>query len=167
MNNHNLMLASISIGPWQMVSVTFQNSAELWTVPVFGIIGNSVTTSSTGKQRLAKWKTQVATTIQQRRGPTRWASAWHYALSVGFSFYPQNHGNQSLDIENFLKPIFDALAAGLFCDASADLTMLQRYNYDDSNFRHLFIYRLPDALTCCEEGAAFCISVRKQDRDSA
>lgn len=32
-----------------------------------------------------------------------------------FAFHMGSHGNQRLDIENFIKPTLDALAAGLFC----------------------------------------------------
>jgi len=163
MSHLDLALTSITIGSWQMVAVTFQSPSELVAVPVIGVIGNSVTTSPLGKQRLLQWKKQVAVTIRQHRGATPWKTSWQYALSVGFSFYPRIHGNQALDVENFLKPSFDALAAGLFCDEATDIAKLQRYNYDDSNFRRLFVYRLPDARTELEEGAAFCISARKYD----
>ena len=50
-----------------------------------------------------------------------------------FRFHPANHGYQSLDVENFLKPVIDAVAAGLFCEKEEDPLKIEHWNYDDSN----------------------------------
>jgi len=92
------------------------------------------------------------------RGASSWNPADGYAITIGFSLCPRAHGNQKLDIENFVKPSVDALAAGLFCGAEVDAAQIQRYDYDDSGFTHLLVQRLSDAPSEEEEGAAFCVS---------
>jgi hypothetical protein len=75
------------------------------------------------------------------------------------SFHLGSHGHrQDLDVENFLKPAFDALACGLFVTAEQDLATIRRWHFDDSVFRHLLVHRLPDAKSPSEEGAAFIVS---------
>ena len=44
-----------------------------------------------------------------------------------------------MDVDNFVKPIIDALAAGLFCDPQIDPNNIPHWNYDDSNFNTLLI----------------------------
>jgi len=120
-----------------------------------------VPTSASGKHKLIEWKIAVASAAKQLRGAEPLDAHWHYCISAGFSFHPGSHGNAALDVENFLKPSFDALAAGLFCDNDQDPREISRYNYDDSNFRYLFVHRLDDAESKNNEGAGFVVSVRK------
>jgi len=54
------------------------------------------------------------------------------------------------------------LAAGLFCHETQDPAAIMRFNFDDSNFNYLFIQRLQDVPRSDEEGAAICVSVRRQ-----
>ena len=112
-----------------------------------------------GKRRLVDWKQNVAETTKAYRGTSPWDSSDHYAISIGFSFCLQAHGNQELDVENFIKPTIDALAAGLFCTNDQDVSAIERYNYDGSNFRYLFVHRLDDALAPDEEGVWINVSV--------
>ena len=67
----------------------------------------------------------------------------------------------ALDVENFLKPTFDALAAGLFCASDQDPGQIRRYTYDDSNFRYLFVHRLADAESPELEGVGVVVSIGK------
>ena len=64
--------------------------------------------------------------------------------------------------KNFLKPTLDALAAGLFRHDSVEPAEIQKYDYDDSGFRSLFVNRLEDARTEENEGVAFCVSVAQE-----
>lgn len=122
-----------------------------------GYIGNSTTTSLTGKGRTQAWKLNVADRVRRARGST-WSPQDRFAITVGYAFHLGSHGHRFLDIENFLKPTLDAVAAGLFCDDATDLAALARWNYDDSNFAHLLAHRLPWARAADEEGAAIFVS---------
>lgn len=126
-----------------------------------GVVGNSVPTSESGKARLAEWKATVAAAAKAARGEKPLVPGWTYAVSAGFSFNPAAHGSQTLDVENFLKPKFDAVAAGLFCPEAQDPRTISRYNYDDSGFRYLFVHRLPDAASVRDEGVGIVLSIRR------
>ena len=148
------------IGPWNHQVLVFEGYSNVLAVPVRARIGNSITTSPTGKNHTAKWKLAVGDSVRAVRGPEPWMPRDRYVITLGFSFHCPSHGNQPLDVENFIKPTLDALAAGLFSPTDTDLTTLVRWGYDDSNFTHFFIHRLPDALTQDEEGAALFICDR-------
>jgi Holliday junction resolvase RusA-like endonuclease len=105
------------------------------------------------------WKSKVVAGVKSAR-QERWDSSGQYAISAGFSFYLRRLGRQAFDIENYLKPTIDALAAGLFCDDDQDTTAIARYNYDDSNFARLYAERLQDAAVATDEGALISVSLR-------
>ncbi len=159
--NQDLGISSIRAKNWQMAAITLAKPDDLLVVPVVGIVGNSITTSAVGKQRTRAWKVKVTSSVKHARGVKIWNPHWQYAITIGCSFCLALHGNQPLDVENYLKPSIDALAAGLFSSDEQDSRSIQRYNYDDSNFKYLFVYRLPDAQIASEEGAAFCVSVQR------
>ena len=156
-----LALAERTVGAWTLESVVFGGEDQSVVVPVIGIVGNSVTTSAPGRERSANWKKAVAAAAKSARGPGPLNPRWCYAVSAGFSFNLAEHGNRPLDVENYLKPSFDALAAGLFCDNDQDPRQIRRYDYDDSGFRFLFVQRLEDAPTRSDEGAGFVVSTLK------
>lgn len=147
------------VGRWNIMALRHQAAATVLAIPVIGVIGNSVPTSERGKQVLAEWRRLVATEAKRARGPVRVGPHRHYAVCVGFSFCPRAHGNQALDIENFVKPTVDALAAGLFCDGEQDPACIAKYDYDDSNFVFMLLQRLPDAGHEASEGAALFVSM--------
>ena len=157
----DLRIESALIGRWDVTVIQFVNNTRHLTVPVFGLIANSIPTSPSGKRRLVDWKQNVAETVKAYRGMSPWDSSDHYAISIGYSFCLQAHGNQELDVENFIKPTFDALAAGLFCTNDQDVSAIVRYDYDDSNFRYLFMHRLDDAGSLAEEGVGINVSVER------
>jgi hypothetical protein len=66
---------------------------------------------------------------------------------------------------NFLKPTFDALAAGLFCGQEVECHQLDQFAFDDTGFKYLFVYRLPDARLAGEEGVGFVVSIREARPD--
>jgi hypothetical protein len=74
------------------------------------------------------------------------------------SFHSGSHGNQALDIENFLKPTVDAIAAGLFASEQESFECLARWHFDDSNFHYLFAHRLEPAPTAAQEGLWAAVS---------
>lgn len=157
----SLALRELTIGHWTLPAVVFDPEDGRLLVSAMGIIGNSVPTSAPGKQKLADWKRTVARAAKAVRGPFPLDPRWQFSISAGFSFCPAEHGNQRLDVENFLKPTFDALAAGLFCGVDQDPDLIERYDYDDANFRYLFVHQLPDAPDASREGVELVISIRR------
>ena len=153
-----MTISEEAVDRWKILAVTFRTANRSLALPVIGVIGNSVPTFDRGKQRLAEWKKSVASYVKQHRGTNPWNSRWHYAISIGFAFNLDVHRRQPLDPENFVKPSVDALAAGLFCSNDLDPLTIRRYNYDDSNFKYLFVQQLQDVPLESEEGAAFYVS---------
>ena len=158
----NFNLIDSSIEGWEVPTVDLDGSDLCLAALVRGTIANSVSTSPTAKENLAKWKVQIASLVKDERGQDAWNPANEFAITLGLRFCPALHGHQALDIENFVKPIIDALAAGLFCDAETDPARIQHFNFDDSNFNTLLIHRLPDANNRSDEGAAIFISSRSK-----
>jgi hypothetical protein len=148
------------VGCWTISAVAFSQEQRRITLPVHAGIGNSVPTSSNGRAVLLNWKRAVAAAAKQARSGAPLDPHQVYSISAGFSFHMPSHGNQGLEVENYLKPTFDALAAGLFCDPAADCQQFDRFAFDDTGFKYLFVYRLPDARLDSEEGVGFVVSVR-------
>ena len=114
---------------------------------------------SARKGRQQDWKVSVASGVKEMRGAAAWNPSGNFAISLGLSFYLPSHGNQkNLDVENFIKPVIDALAAGLFCDPDQDPQEIAEWGFDDSNFRTLLIHRLDDATRRDDEGVAISVS---------
>ena len=70
------------------------------------------------RRRSGTGRFSLASEVKASRGEEPWDSDDHYAISLALRFHPGYHGgaNQDLDVEKFIKPIIDAIAAGLFCD---------------------------------------------------
>ena len=149
-----------AIGDYQTPVIELLGSTRSLSVPVSGVIGNSVPTSPTGKANLQDWKINVARTTKESRGDAPWDPSKQYAITLGLRFCLALHGHQPLDVENFIKPIIDALAAGLFCDPETDPVAIESFNYDDSNFNTLLIHRLPDTNRPSEEGVRIHVSAK-------
>ena len=114
----------------------------LFSTQVQDTIINSITDHTT---KLRKWKVRVARAVKEKRGQGAWSPHDRYAVTLKFHFHPGNHGHQLLDVENFVKPVIDAVAAGLFCSEQTNPGDIQHWNFDDSNFSTLLIHRGPDA----------------------
>lgn len=103
-------------------------------------IVNSVVISAR-KKLLDDWKRLVADEINKKvSGPI---SVKHAAVSLSFFFSAPLRGKSSFDAENFIKPILDGIAKGLFakdwpCERNQDRI---RFNEDDSIFRHVYFER--------------------------
>ena len=151
-----LTLHQQAVNGWEIPTVEFadptRNSLCL-TIP--GTIVNSITER---KESLQTWKVEIASKVKEARGASLWIPSSDYAITLALSFHPANHGYQPLDVENFIKPILDALAAGLFCDPQTAPSNISHWNYDDSNFNTLLIHRLSDAASRDAEGVAICVS---------
>lgn len=155
--NSGLILQQINIGDWTVPALEFANPARApLRLPVTGTIINSITER---KESLQDWKVKIATAVKATRS-TPWHPGNDYAITLSLSFHPANHGNRDLDVENYVKPILDALAAGLFCEPQTAPHNIAHWNYDDSNFNTLLIHRLPNAAAPDQEGIAICASAR-------
>jgi hypothetical protein len=143
-----------------MPVLVLEGAQEL-AVHARGYVGNSIATSSIGKSRTTAWKLNVAAVTRAGRSAA-WRPGDVFAITIGYSFHLPSHGNRYLDIENFLKPTLDAVAAGLFCDDATDLATLARWDYDDSNFAHLLAHRLPWAPSADKEGAEIFVSAMRR-----
>lgn len=153
----DLMLRQQNIGDWTVPSLEFTTPARpALRLPVTGSIINSVTER---KDSLQAWKVKIASEVKAAR-ETPWNPGNDYAITLSLSFHPANHGNRRTDVDNFVKPIIDALAAGLFCDPQTNPNNIPHWNYNDSNFNTLLIHRLPDATAPDKEGIAICASAR-------
>lgn len=152
------------IGKWRVPTIEFPSTKDdPLCLPIKGYIANSVPPQSdVGKKRAKLWKPRIASKVKAARGASAWKASDEFAISLAFSFNINSgwHGRKPLDVENYVKPVIDAIAAGLFCCKHTDVDSIAEWKYDDSNFKTLLIHRLPDAETCCDEGIAVCVSVR-------
>ena len=156
--NSDFTLVDRKIGPWTIPTIRLgEGESQSLRLHIAGYIVNSV--PSTGqKARLQQWKVQIASEVKAARGATAWNPEARFVIFLGFRFNARNHGSRKLDVENYLKPVVDALAAGLFCDERKDPKAITHWNYDDSNFNTLLAHRLPDADTKDGEGIALYVS---------
>ena len=109
-------------------------------------------------EKLRDWKVTVGCAIKDVRGKAPWSPKDLYAVTLEFRF----HRNQTLDVDNFVKPVLDGLAAGLFCPEDKEPREIPRFDInhgiDDSNFRILLIHRLPDPPHPKDEGVRLFVS---------
>ena len=160
--NSELIYAVRKIGELTVPTIEFSRPSRPYLrVAVNGVIINSIVDGARGRERQQAWKAQVASAVKRTRGMQSWNAADKYAISLAMRFHLGNHGNRDLDAENFVKPIIDAIAAGLFCPDSTEPQNIKRWGYDDSNFNTLLIHRLPDARTRAGEGIAISVSVAR------
>ena len=161
MDDHQIIFRDHEIGPWTVPTIVLADAAVNLHLHVSGTIINSITDGQRGRERQQIWKASVASHVKEARGATLWHPCDNFAISLGLSFHIRSHGNQkSLDVENFIKPIIDALAAGLFCTPQEDPRNIEHWNYDDSNFNTLLVRRLPDAAEPSSEGICLFVSSR-------
>ena len=113
------------------------------------------------------WKRTVASVIKTARDGSPWDPRDLYAVTLQFRFHPDNHGNQELDVENYVKPVVDAVAAGLFLKAEKDPNEIEMWDFPDSNFRTLLIHRVADPEDKYGEGVHVSVSARERPQDRA
>ena len=136
-----------------------RNLLSTW---VQGIIVNAFVTPG---QR--DWKRTVASVIKRARGGSPWDPRDFYAVTLEFRFHASNHQNQELDVENYVKPVVDAVAAGLFLEEEKDPSEIQTWGFPDSNFRTLLIHRAADPEDRDREGVRVSVSVQERLHDCA
>ena len=154
-----LELVDVQEAGWDTQAIAMRRERPRLVVAVRGTIGNAITTSDCGRRTKETWRVTVARCVTQQRGSSPWDGECVCAVSLALRFCMSLHGNRRLDVENYVKPSLDALAAGLFCDSGTELEARDRWDFGDSVFRHLFIHRLNDAERPEDEGALFCVSV--------
>ena len=150
-----LGLEQRAVGGWSVPAILFADEARGLELRVSGTIINSVPDR---KDAQLAWKRRIALEVREARGGGPWDAGQRYAISLAMRFCPALHGNRALDVENFVKPVLDGLAAGLFSPSGQDPRLIERFGYDDSNFSTLFIHRLPDAVRPEDEGVAIGVS---------
>ena len=160
-----LVFSERKIGKWDIPVIEFSHPTHPHLrVPVNGEIINSVVHKG-AKKKQRKWKVKVASKVKDKRGTQPWCERDKYAISLAMCFHPGNHGNRKrykdLDVDNYVKPILDAIAVGLFCPNSTELCNISSWDCNDSNFNTLLIHRLPDAQTPCDEGIAISVSAAR------
>ena len=139
-------------------SIEFRNSSFTMCDTVFGMIANFTPTTVGGRERLQNWKHKISIQIKSKRKSIQDPSRI-YAITIGMKFHPPTHGNQKFDLDNYSKPIIDAIAAGLFCNDDEDLSILTEYNkFDDSTFQHIYLERLPDVDISEDESVIILVS---------
>ena len=151
-------MLTVSVGEWTLPVLAAVSGLSPLSLLVRGAIGNSITTSVSGAKRTADWKRSVCTAVHGERGRAPWQSRATFGVTLGFRFAPSLHGGGDLDVENYVKPTVDAIAAGLFLPSDGDPCAVGRYAYDDSGFRHMLIHRLPDAERESDEGVAIHVA---------
>lgn len=107
------------------------------------IVVNSVTER---KEDLYNWKCKIAREIHTIcNPPVRISTA---AISLSFLFNPAFHGNRDFDVENFIKPVIDGIAKGMFGKVNGGEAKIH-FNEDDSVFRWIYLER-HDISNDCE-----------------
>ena len=129
-------------GAFDKYKISFLNfdGDEPIRVIVRGNIINSVGDGAKYKAKALSWKQKIAKAVKEKRKGVQ-DPKMLYAISVTMHFHPATHGNQELDAENFLKPILDATAAGLFADENEKPEEIHEFRYDDSNFENIYFDR--------------------------
>ena len=148
----SLVYGQRDIGGWSVPTLKLSRADRTLEVRVQGEIVNATNKS----ERLDPWRRKVMSAVQAARGGKPWNSDSECAVSVGLRFHPDSHGGDSFDVDNFTKPIFDAVAGGLFSDDAPEA--VGYWHFPDSNFKTLLIHRLPNADDASEEGAAIFVS---------
>ena len=124
-------------------------------------VRGTIVNSFTGGPPQQAWKSKVASAIKGARDGSPWDPGDLYAVTVRFRFHPANHQNQELDVENYVKPVVDAVAAGLFQEEEKDPSEIEKWDFPDSNFRTLLIHRAADPKDRYGEGVHVSVSARR------
>lgn len=138
----------------------FQKGVIILKKVVFGRIVNSVP-SPNDKENQLEWKRTVAKSVYLNKTSELHSPKDYYAISLNMRFNIKNHHAKKLDVENYVKPIVDAIAMGLFSHG-IDLDKITKFDADDSNFHHLYIERSNDVSNPTEEGVVIVVSKIKK-----
>ena len=107
---------------------------------------------------LLEWQRKIAAEVKAGRGRIRWSEHQQHAVSLSLRL----DGGRG-DLDNYSKPILDAVAGGLFCSNETDpLTITDWRDFDDYNFRTILLHRLSDVSWQKPEGVAIYVSRRSE-----
>ena len=157
MVNHELTFRERTIGGWTVPTVAFGSEPR----PARSVLvqGTPKLDNQSNRQSgaLLEWQRTIAAKVKAGRGRYRWNERREYAVSLILRLDRWREG----DLDNFAKPILDAVAGGLFCRAETDpLTITNWRDFDDSGFRTLFLSRLAAYRLGQPEGVAIYVSRR-------
>jgi len=148
-------LKAEKIEDWELNALEFQNDKAVIMKIIRGELSNIQTKS--GRKKKLEWQQKIAKAIKSERGSKPRKSSNHYAISLGMKFVRHENQKQPLDVDNFIKPIFAGIAAGLFSSNEEGLENTEQFKkFDDSCFRFLYVERLDDHAD--KEGVAIVIS---------
>jgi len=151
-------LISEDIDGWKLNAIEFIADKGILKKVILGKLSNSQTDA--GKNIRLDCQTKIANEIKSIRGKINRNAKNEYAISLGLKFSRHENQNQPLDVDNFIKPIFAGIAAGLFSPNDNNPQNLNDFLlYDDSCFRYLYVERLDDHSN--EEGVAIVISEKQ------
>ena len=139
-------------------TVQLDGETRALVVAVRGVVRNSIPNTAPGRAALHEWKRLVTRQVGGRRGERPWSPHDEYAVSLGLRFHLPNHWNREVDVDNYCKPVLDAVAAGLF-DPEPDGVTRWR-GYPEHRFRTLLVHRLRDGSYPAQEGAVIVVSGR-------
>jgi len=143
------------IDGWELRALEFVNDNAVIKKVIRGELSNIQT--KPGRKKKLEWQQKIAEEIKSVRGSKPHNQSNNYAISLGIKFSRHESQKQPLDIDNFIKPIFAGIAAGLFSPIDQNPKEIIDFKlYDDSCFRYLFVERLDDHAEV--EGVAIVIS---------
>ena len=106
---------------------------------------------------LLAWQRKIAAEVKVGRGGAPWSEHQYHAVSLTLRL-----AGGGGDLDNYSKPILDAVAGGLFCTNERDpLTITDWHDYDDYKFRTILLHRLRDVWEK-PEGVAIYVSRRSE-----
>jgi len=152
----DMKLKSRKIEGWQIHSLEFENDKSVIMAVVFGKLANVQT--KPGRKKRLLWQQKISKVIKAKRGVTPRNKKSDYVISLGMKF-SSSHPNQKqpVDVDNFIKPIFAGIAAGLFDNNEEVPSTPEKFkDFDDSHFRYLYVERLENLQN--EDGVAIVIS---------
>jgi len=153
-----MKLKKEKIDGWELYALEFENDHEIIKKVVHGRLINIQTDAKKDDKKL-KWQQKIAEAIKPERGPKARDESNTYAISLGMKFSQPGNQNQPLDVDNFIKPIFAGIAAGLFSSDGIPSDIKDFKDFPDSCFRYLYVERLD--VHAVEEGVAIVISEEK------
>ena len=111
-----------------------------------------------------EWKLKVADAVRHARSlATPPVSS---AVSIAFFICPANHWSHRYDIENFVKPVIDGVAMGLWGDLDRVRTdPAALFDADDSVFRSIYV-EVCDVEDSLAEGAFVTVSALYPEQHS-
>jgi len=151
-----LELKSENIDGWKLNALEFSEDNNILKKVILGKLSNSQTDA--GQNIRFEWQTQIANEIKSIRGIIPRSSKNQFAISLGMKFSRHDNQKQPLDVDNFIKPIFAGIAAGLFSTGNLPIKV-EDFKDDDSRFIYLYVEKLD--VHASTEGVAIVISELK------